>query len=301
MTNNQLKYGNCKLCAVITSYNPSVNFEQTLAQISKQVDKIVIVDNNSEERIKDSFHTFSDDSKIHIIFNSTNCGVATALNQGILWAKENAYNWLLLLDQDSGLPDNFVEDLFRIYQQAIFKEQIAIIGPKYFDIESSKHQKQAGAENNNTFDEVKHLITSGSLISMEVFNKIGMFQDELFIDFVDIEFCLRARRNGYKIIQVPSILMQHRIGAVSMHKLPWKTTGTSNHAPMRRYFMMRNNIIVAKKYFAFDPAWAINSLIIRFKSVFLLCLFEDQKRLKLKYILLGLIDGIFRKVNRKVI
>jgi rhamnosyltransferase len=286
------------VCAVVTSYYPNEGFTDRLFRISKQVDKIVVIDNNSDAPVLALLEEVSRDLKIHTIFNSDNLGVATALNQGIRWAKINDYSWVLLLDQDTVISDNLVEVLCGCYQKMTNKEQIGIIGPGYFDLESRKYFTHPIHGDTYIYNEVKSVITSGSLMSTDIFEIIGPFRDDLFIDFIDIEYCLRARARGFKIIKVHTHLMQHSIGSVSMHRLPWKITGTSNHSPLRRYYMMRNNILIVKEYFLIYPGWAITSLFGRVKSTLLMIFFEKQRIQKLKYSALGVIDGISGKVNR---
>ena len=284
------------LCAVVTTYNPDSNFEERLLQIRKQVADLVIVDNNSNPQVIKLLNEISDKYGIHIIFNSDNLGVATALNQGIRWAKINNYFWVILFDQDSLVSADMVNILCDCYKTFEGREQIGIIGPGY----SYDEIIPSPTSNINEYKEVKSIITSGSLFSISLFDELGPFIDDLFIDFVDIEYCLRARVKGFKVIKLESHLMQHRIGSEKKHRLIWKEIGTSNHPPLRRYYMIRNNIIVVKKYFLIDPKWAINSLFNAIKSTLSVFFFEKQKFRKLRYFALGVVDGLSGRVNRTI-
>ncbi len=282
------------ICAVVTAYNPDPEFALRLFIVSKQVGKIIIIDNHSEVPHDKTLKDIS--NKIDLIYNIHNLGVGTALNQGVRFAINYNYKWVLLLDQDTLISENFINEICGCYQMITNNENIGIIGPYYgsknaISIENKK-------ENNISFTEVKHLITSGSVIPVSLFEKIGFFRDDLFIDYIDIEFCLRARSKGYRIIRINDQMMSHHIGSATIHRLPWKMTGTTNHSPLRRYFMMRNNIIVVKKYFHRYPGWAVSSLFGRVKSTILMVLFEKQKKIKLKFSIMGIFDGILGKVNR---
>lgn len=279
------------LCAVVTSYNPGPGFEERISQISKQVDCIVIIDNNSDKQILKLHHELSTKYKLQIIYNTYNLGVATALNQGINWAKLNNYSWVILFDQDTSISESLIDTLCSTYQKIGDGEQVGIIGPNYKTFQSASTVTHG-------FRTVRSIITSGSLIPLSLFEKIGLFREELFIDFVDIEFCLRAGKKGFKIIRVNEHLMSHSVGTVTTHKLLWKTTVTTNHSHLRRYYMMRNNIVVVKDYFHFYPGWAINSLFVRLKSTLRMLFFEEGKLIKFKFSMLGLIDGISGRFNR---
>ena len=94
--------------------------------------------------------------------------------------------------------------------------------------------------------------------------------------------------------------MQHAIGATTMHRLPWKMTGTSNHAPLRRYYMTRNRVVLLREYLFKEPAWVLRTAFAHLKSTILLCLFEQNKLPKLRYTAIGLLDGIFCNFGRRL-
>ena len=73
----------------------------------------------------------------------------------------------------------------------------SIINFKPFRLIRSKPNKQ------NTFTHPQYVITSGSFIPISIFNDVGFMREELFIDFVDIDWCLRARAKGYEIVSLP--------------------------------------------------------------------------------------------------
>jgi rhamnosyltransferase len=288
------------ICAVVTSFNPDFGFEDRLSRISGQVDNIVVVDNNSSSSSLAILNNFSTKSGANIIYNSANLGVAIALNQGIEWAVANNYKWVILFDQDTYISDNLVEVLCNTFKNMECHQSIGIIGPCYSNVESGKQFIQQELIEISTFCEVKFLITSGSLIPVEALKKIGPFCEDLFIDYVDIEYCFRARTMGFRIMQINTLLMQHSIGSVTTHRLPWKTTETTNHPPSRRYYMMRNHLIIAKRYMLTEPRWILSSLLGRVAQIIKICLFENQKKIKLKYSLLGFFDGVIGKFDRLI-
>jgi len=107
-------------------------------------------------------------------------------------------------------------------------------------------------------------------------------------------------QRGFKIILslIPS--MHHQIGAATIHRVAWKSVGTSNHSPLRRYYMMRNQIALAQEYLFKDPAWVISSLYARLKSTMLMALFERDRGAKLRLTALGLWDGLIANFSRNI-
>lgn len=285
------------ICAIITSFNPDQGFYQRILDVAKKVAKTIIIDNHSSSIIKNEIKDiFKIETNIQIIFNNCNYGIAKALNQGIIKAKQEGFEFVFLLDQDSIVSEKIIDILTGIYLNFQENDKIGLIGAGYTNSKTEKID-----DNKSLYLFVNHLITSGSLIPVTLFEHIGLFKEEYFIDFVDIEFCLRAKLNGYKIVQSKAQLMFHSIGNQSFHKFPWKTTGTSNHLPFRRYYMCRNNILVAKEYFRPFPLWVINSVLNRLKTIILMLLFEDRKLIKLKFTILGFIDGLCGKTDRIII
>src|SRR5437016_4565785 len=79
--------------------------------------------------------------------------------------------------------------------------------------------------------ETEHLITSGSIINLAA--RTGGFDEHLFIDMVDIEYCYKSIAAGYKIIQFKNILLEHRLGT-TVYKKSVKNlqrTARNLHAP----------------------------------------------------------------------
>jgi len=291
-----VKMSNC--CAVLTTFNPDEGLSVRIDRIIKQVNEVVIIDNHSNDLGLSILIDMASKKGLHFIYNKANLGIASALNQGIRWAKEKNYRYVVMLDQDSVIDDDMVQKLYESYENLSRKERIAIVGSNYIDPISKRALLEVRFRDKQPFIEVKTVITSGSFMSLSTFQEIGPFRDEFFVDFVDIEYCLRARAKGIKIMLLSKPVMQHSIGAVTTHRLLWRDTGSSNHSPIRRYYMARNHVVLAKEYLFTDPVWTVQSLYSRLKSIILMCLFENNKLLKMKYTALGIVDGLRSNFNR---
>ncbi len=142
-----------------------------------------------------------------LIQNEENLGVATALNQGFRWAQENKFAWMLTMDQDSIPLPEMVHYLCSAYADYDQHEKLAVIGSNYLpsaDAPKPEYDRRIGRAG-SCWVEARDVITSGSLISIRAVEALGPFEDDLFIDSVDHEFCLRARRHGWKtIIALPT-------------------------------------------------------------------------------------------------
>lgn len=291
------------ICGVIVSYHPDNGFPQRLSLILPQVNEIVIVDNSASDEMKKRLLKLKDNNKINIISNDRNRGIATALNQGIHWAQKHGYTWVLTLDQDT-IPEEFmVTTLISVYETVIDKDKTAVIGSNYVDMNSHKIMIRSKARTNRLWTMRKAVITSGSLISLNVFADIGPFRDEFFIDEVDHEYCLRASARGYHIILALKPLMKHSLGETKSYTLlgiPGLIMNATNHPPFRWYYITRNRLILTGEYLFKDMNVAVVYFFLLLRSITTMCCFEKCRLEKTKYILLGVLDALISNTKRKI-
>jgi rhamnosyltransferase len=283
------------VCGVIVTYCPGDGLEAGVEALARQVDRVVIVDNRSSDeraRVLDRLERLP---HVHLIRNEGNLGVATALNEGIDRARRDGYAWAFLFDQDSVLEDGALDALVAAMNGYDGGKRLAVVGCNYRDVNSGRLRYPDESVSGIAWRERKTVITSGSLLSIAVYDDIGPFRDAFFIDHVDDEYCLRARRRGYAVISTCRPVMLHSVGAATLHRLLWKRTGTTNHPPFRRYYMTRNHVILIGEYWTTEPRWVYDTVYSRLKSLVLMCLFENERPAKLRFMLRGFVDGVLRR------
>jgi len=286
------------VCAVIVTYHPDAGLADRIEKVIKQVGQIVIVDNGSQGAGLQQIRDVVDRLAVHLISNASNEGIARALNTGVRWAESRGYLWVLTLDQDSIVAADMVSSLLDVFHDDQFPEKVAVIGSNFRDKVSGRTlcddmirpASPSGCE-------MKTVLTSGSLVSVDAFRSIGGFREDFFVDCVDHEYCLRARSRGYRILMTAKVVMEHGLGVPTEHRLLWGKFGTSNHSPLRRYLMARNIMILVREYLDKEPAWIVRCLWIHSKSMLLVCLFEKQRISKVKGTIRGCIDGIMGRTR----
>jgi rhamnosyltransferase len=283
-----------KTCAIIISYNPSENIRNSVNQLSQQVKKIIIVDNassdNDSQKILTEIKLFR---QTEIIFNAENLGIAAALNQGINVAISEKYDWIGTFDQDTIIKSGFISGLLSCYDGIESNQDIAIICPIYID--SVKGIVPQSVDKHYRF--VKSTMTSGSLMKASAVRKIGFFDEELFIDWVDHDYCMKTRLAKYRIVTSIDTHLIHVPGNTEQHLLFGIKLCTSNHSSIRRYYMYRNRIICAKRYLVFDPVFILKDIWIGSKDLVKIIFLEKNKIAKLLMISEGIIDGLFNKTG----
>jgi rhamnosyltransferase len=278
-----------EICAVVTTFSPDSGVVDRIRAIRCQVGHLIVVDNGSDAHSVSCLEGLRAEPGFAIIPNPNNRGVGAALNQGIRAAKLSGFSWVLTMDQDSRVEPDLVKVLLDVYNSTDQKERIAVIGSAFWSNPEIPFHRTAVAP---SFREVKMVITSGCLTSIAVMDRVGLFNEEFFIDHVDTEYCLRARSEGFIVLQSLTPAMTHAIGNATAHRLPWKTTQTSNHNPIRRYYNTRNMIRIVRRFWSTEPRWVAYVLISWIKTLILVALFEEERPAKLKQMCYGLRDGI---------
>ena len=279
--------------AVVVTYHPDAAFASRVAACAKQVADTVIVDNASNESVRRLLAELALDEGIHLLQNEKNLGVATALNQGVRWLRERGYRWALLLDQDTVPSDHMVEILIDVYHAVDEPEHIAVVGSNYSGQDGAPAYRCRG--NESRWMTRKTVITSGSLISMRVFDLIGPFRDDLFIDHVDHEYCLRAASRGFKTIMTCRPAMTHVIGEKARRRIAGFVIATSVYSPERHYYKGRNHVIMTRAFLFQHPLWVMKLFVSKARDMVLMCLFDDQRMAKLKSTALGYVHGVTGK------
>ena len=208
-----------------------------------------------------------------------NQGIAYALNRGFAIAIENKSTWVLTMDQDSILPKEMIPEYINFLKKK--NDKIGIICPmlKLYDGQYKEPE--------NLYSEINIALTSGSFINIEAYKESGGFKNELFIDWVDFEFCLNIRQRGYKIFKLNYILMQHHLGNTKEYKFLGKHLFyITNHNYIRCYYVKRNSMYVRSLYPNYYKTIE-DSIFCRFRSIIKIILFETDVVRKLRAISLG--------------
>lgn len=277
-----------KVCGIVVSFIPDIKtFKHNLKVLQSQLDHIIIIDNtpSSEFDLCEQIQNLVKDTENITLFqNKSNLGIARALNQGITTAIKKGYNYITTFDQDSYPEKGMVNALLNFYDT--IDSDFAILSPQSIDkFETVKKVKTAQI--------VDKAITSGMLFKSDIIKKCGLMEEEMFIDYVDFEYCLRFRKMGGLIYLVPGPRLVHRLGSIEEFKFLNKMFWPTNHSAFRRYFITRNRIYVWKKYFTNFPKWILRDVKFFVIETALIILAEKDKLNKLLSILKGCLHGIF--------
>lgn len=237
--------------AVAVTYRPDeAAITDVLARAAAQVGALVVLDNDSPE--VDGAHwseRVTIPADVEVVRERSNVGLGAAYNRATAIAGERGARYVLLLDQDSLLEPGCVEALLRHADQRALRGPLGAVGPTFVDARSGQRapfvrfgfplNAKLHAPPGGDID-ADFLISSGSLIPLTALEAAGGFDEGLFIDSVDMEWCFRAKRAGLQLVGVADARMLHTIGD-ELVRLPGGAT-MFVHSPLRLYMMTRNRV-----------------------------------------------------------
>jgi rhamnosyltransferase len=283
------------VCAVVVTYNPRSTFIDNIEAIAAQVRHLVVIDNGSSAAETEQYLCELETRLgCKVVRNHQNLGIAVALNLGVKYVIEAGFDWVCTFDQDSRVCDGFVSEMLEAYQQAPNPRRVAVLVPRYVDGDSGVGVRLRRAGNG----EILSAMTSGSMIPVSTIHELGLFDESLYIDAVDTEFCLRARRKGMSILQSPAVLL-HSLGRTTYHHLFGLHFGTTNHSPGRHYYITRNRLRLLMRY-AFDWPWVWREIRGMIFDDIKIILVEDNKWSKFRAMAAGAADALSGRVGKQV-
>lgn len=271
------------IAGVVILYNPEENVYDNIMTYVNSLDILYVVD-NSESIDKKIIETIRIIPNTKYIKHEKNMGIAKSLNE-VLNIVKNKYEWLLTMDQDT----KFKKGTFKKYLSML--SYLPNIGQVYGFTPRYKGKDDFCVP----YKISKWCITSGNIINVPIAIKCGGFDENLFIDSVDEEFCLRCNQSGFLLYEYTRKIMIQKVGNPKEINLgPLKICTTTNHNYIRLYYIMRNGLYVAQKYP--ETVKHYRSMIIR--RIIKVIFFESDKIRKLRFIKKGIMDFFHHKMGK---
>lgn len=268
---------NLNVAAGVILYYPDEEVIKNIQSYQNQVAKVFVYDNTPEKPSVIS-KRISQLPSIQYIYSGANIGIASALNVLSIKTIEEGFEYIMTFDQDSFATDHIVSSLLQI---AEFDQTIAIVSPLH------KVQNEKIPPPTSQYDQILTTMTSGNLLRLSAYKTLGGFLDKLFIDYVDIEYCLRIHQQGMTIVRLNTVELFHRVGDLQQRRLLWTIVHPSNHSAARLYFKTRNRFYIKKLYTKQFIQYFRNDLQSFCFELIKILLFENKKYEKVKMIIKG--------------
>lgn len=266
-----------KVFGVVILYNPSDDIKQNILTYLHKMEKLFVFDNSErivDRKLEELGH------KVIVVADGVNRGISERLNAGARAAIREGGKWLLTMDQDSFFSETMLDQYWHCINKFDHRDEVSMFGVEY-----EKADKRSGCESETT----TQLITSGSLVNLLLFPEIGGFNEQLFIDEVDSEYCFKSNQKGYQTVKLKNIFLNHSLGVVSTHRSlkSLKITSRTLHSPLRVYYMIRNYLYISREYQKEQPSsfpYRKKALLNRIKNNFL---YGKDRVLLIKYLWLA--------------
>lgn len=294
-----------KFAAGIVTYHPELSrLSESINRLYKQVDVVYIVNNTPKP--EETFVNFiygSKNTKIKYFSNDSNVGLAKALNQLCEMAIDEGYNWLLLLDQDSLISDNFflnISKYVNLPKVGLFCPTVIEDGlGTFYNMTSSVDPLK------NELVEVAFAITSGSFINLKYYQVVGGFYEELFVEGIDNDYSKLLNHLGVKIYLISSNFILHEYGSSEetvFSKIYFKIKNKNhpffirrNYPAIRIYYQFRNSVILYRRWGNVDKDF-FKTFYTFFKGLFMqsvrVVFMEKKGFTNLFFLMKGTINGL---------
>lgn len=280
-----------KYCALVVLYNPDIQTVSNLKYIKESHLPLIAVDNTPNPnvnciKIKKISNRY--------ITNGENIGLARALYSGCEEAIKENYDYVLTLDQDTVVP---LDTIKKLIERAELSEDdnVAIICPEVYAFsKDNKIENTYPVYTCEQEEECSWVMTSGSLMSLMWYSKVGKFDEKLFIDHIDIDIGMKIHEYGGKIMRQPDAPVYQHLGHSEERKFLWKTIHPMFDSPMRTYYVARNQYYLVEKYGR--KFWKFSNVSYT-KMLIKIVFYETNKMDKLKMFFRGIQDAKKHKLG----
>ena len=235
------------IAGILVSYEPeATTLRGTVESLFPQVEHLFVVDNGSQIDPVDLLDLKGEEG-LTIIRLDENLGIAAAQNVGIAAARDARADFVVLSDQDTVYPQGAISRLIKVFERW---PKAAAVVPLFNDVNKSSSDGFI-LENSCLFSptpvaggehRLLQAIASGKVIRLSTLEDIGTMDESLFIDWVDLEWCWRARHKGYLVIGSGDVEVNHSLGDTSRN-IGYREVNL--RSPLRHYYITRNAFSLA--------------------------------------------------------
>ncbi|MBE7538309.1 MAG: glycosyltransferase family 2 protein [Opitutaceae bacterium] len=293
-----------RIGVVVVTHRPAGGLEGRLSRMSAQGDAMVVVDNASGPEARVSLEETCTRHGWELIANPENRGIGVALNQGVARLAEKEFEWVILFDQDSKPEPGMSGRMAASLQSHPKSDRVGVVGAAFQERATARQHRflrphplfpclfQKIEPMGKDLLGVTSVITSGSLVRVAAMENAGRFDEAFFIDYVDTDFCLRCRRQGWLTMVSAAAHFTHELGRRERRWWGGMEMEPTHHSPVRHYYMARNRIAMWRRHAAAVPHWALYDFCFALYNYFRVAVFETGRWRKFRAVCLGTWDGL---------
>jgi GT2 family glycosyltransferase len=280
------------ICVVIPNWDGADMIESTLDSLKKQTlpCDIIVVDNGSKDASLDILHPLAESGEIILIAHPKNLGFAGGMNAGFRYAIDHGYEAVAGLNNDAVADKNWLKYMFECLQSS---PKIGTVTCKilsrdgktmdstgdWYSVWGLPYPRGRDEPTSNKYDHQTDILgASGgaSLFRCTTLQEIGLYDQDFFAYYEDIDLSLRTRLAGWQIRLEPRAFVLHATSSTSnrvhgfttkqtMKNLPWilfKDIPASLFWRMYPRFLLAYTMFFGKAIVDGRGWWALRGLAI---------------------------------------
>ena len=293
---------------VVVTYFPDTGLANRLRSIGREVAPLLVADNTTDPAARTAIEAATVTAGATYLGIPGNTGVAGGLNAAFDQFHTAGHEWAIAFDQDS-LPEPGFAAALRHHAKST---GCRIVGADWYDqINPSRHARhlqplpwlpllfRRRVVPQSGLASVTFAITSGCLFDLELWHRLGGFDPTFPLDYVDIDFCLRARRAGARVGIAGYALLAHNRGAKRPVRRFGRTWWPANIPPARLEQLVTQQLRLIGRHGWRLPHWSLYEACLFAKLCFDAALLEPDSATKIRHLCAGLGAALtHRRVRR---
>ena len=292
------------VAAIVVTFHPEVHrFKMVLDALPARV-QLIVVDNNSPPPILEGIRqALGERDGVKLLCNSSNVGLAAAINRGAAAASAEHAKFLLLMDQDSVPCGDAVQRLYEAFLE-LERAGVAVggVGPRLKDastgLEHGFHTihgwrwERVYPEPRDIFPvRCANLNGSGTFVRTSTFLQLGGLDESLFIDHVDTDWSFRLSHLGFQLFGIPDAIFNHEMGESGKRfwLLGWRVWPV--RSPLRHYYLFRNAIMLLRRSYV-PFVWKFWAVVKLGATLMVHGILDPRRTDQLRQMCKGLHDGL---------
>lgn len=301
------------ILAVVVTYRPCASELRALVSaLLPQVTSVLVLDNTpaNDDSAFAATEDFCETNAFRFLRFGTNLGIGAALNVGIRAAIGDGFDYVLLCDQDSLPASDMVAQLLAVAKELqTTAAHVGCVSPAYVDRNTGHSFGFQVQEPNRLFystlagdaadpyAEVVTCITSGSLHPCRTFADVGFMREDWFIDYVDTEWCHRARQKGYHLFGTSRAKLGHSLGDRTFRIWYGHWRNYNGYSPQRLYYRFRNFVLLLRLNYV-PWRWKVRACWYWLGNVYAYLVFSPDRWRNVRFVSRGLWDGFRGRTGR---
>jgi len=191
-----------------------------------------------------------------IIENDANLGYAGGNNVGIRWALEHGADYVVVINNDTEVTPEMLTELVRVAESDV---RIGVVGCRNILMDDPTRlwgaygeltygpfvvrtagEGAADTPSWHTVKDVDWVVGNGYLWRRAALERIGLLDESFFAYHEDVDWCLRARAAGFRVVYAGA--------AAILHKGAAHADGVQRHALLTWYILGRNGVRLVRQY-----------------------------------------------------